>query len=325
MPSAHDFVAFASEKDSILDRIANIANVAQFVSFAPGPAPSVRHSRLRGYVHDYRFADAPHAVSALLALSPEGRVNIRSFRLELSKGGDFVYGLTSVNEVLARLNLLASSGWFTIVNETIDVNDGGVSGVALGSTIEFAPGDTPRCVDKPGSCRLPLSIADEILRTVYGFSPEIAAFSGQRTEFSIHPLRRGHRHDHTVVWEIEETVASLAKPKPAWPNRFSEFLGDKVFGLLVANSVGCRVPATTVIPRNVAPFSFGTRTGTNELWLRTAPRIQSPGHFPTSLGWRDPFKLVDSCESENGLEMLASIISQESCRRRVFRCRRMYV
>ena len=31
-------------------------------------------------------------------------------------------------------------GYFTIVNETIDVHDGGVSGVRLGTIVEFAPG-----------------------------------------------------------------------------------------------------------------------------------------------------------------------------------------
>jgi hypothetical protein len=50
---------------------------------------------------------------------------------------------------------LSLQGLHVIANETIDVHDGGVSGVVLGGTIEFAPDDTPRCVEEPGVTSLP--------------------------------------------------------------------------------------------------------------------------------------------------------------------------
>ena len=49
------------------------------------------------------------------------------------------------------MRTLAADGYFTIVNETVDTADGGVSGVVLGDIMEFAPLDTPRGVEKPGA------------------------------------------------------------------------------------------------------------------------------------------------------------------------------
>src|SRR4029453_19591588 len=74
-----------------------------------------------------------------------------------------------------------------------------------------------------------------------------------------------------------------------WPNRFSRFLGDKVFGLLVADLLGLPVPATTAVGRRVAPFSFGRPTGSGERWLRTCPAEPVPGRFLTQRGRRRPF------------------------------------
>ena len=50
---------------------------------------------------------------------------------------------------------LAGEGYLTIVNETIDIHDGGISGVALAGIVEFAPDDTPRAVEQPGVAALP--------------------------------------------------------------------------------------------------------------------------------------------------------------------------
>ncbi len=131
-------------KDEILDALARGANVAQFVSFGPDFAQS--HSRVRGFLPDHRFASPEEAVAVLLDRTPERSVNIRSFNPDSPKSREFLYGRTEAAEVLGELSRLASEGLWTIVNETIDVNDGGVSGVAFGDLLEFAPGDTPRCV-----------------------------------------------------------------------------------------------------------------------------------------------------------------------------------
>src|SRR5262249_31705721 len=94
-----------------------------------------------------------------------------------------------------------------------------------------------------------------------------------------------------------------------WPNRFSQLVGDKTFGLLVAHLIGLPVPRTTVISRRLAPFAFGTPTGTHEPWIRTAPTVQVPGKFTTRRGWTDPVALV-AREDPEGTD-LAAIIFQE--------------
>ena len=49
-----------------------------------------------------------------------------------------------------------------------------------------------------------------------------------------------------------------------WPNRFSDMLGDKTFGLIMADQIGLYVPRTMVLNRSVAPFTFGEPTGNPE-------------------------------------------------------------
>jgi hypothetical protein len=191
----------------------------------------------------------------------------------------------------------------------VDVNDGGVSGVALPGLIEFAPEDTPRCVEKPGTASLPREVGLSLLRRVYGFAPTLP-IGKWRTEFSIHPLSRGFRHEHTILWELEHDESETTGVRIVWPHRFSRFIGDKAFGLLIADVLGWAVPATTVISRPIAPFTFGRPTGTGEVWIRTCPREATPGRFTTHRGWLDPFRLLES-EDPGGTE-IASICSQES-------------
>lgn len=71
-------------------------------------------------------------------------VNIRSFHPDSMQGNEFIYGITDVETAVCHVERLASKGLYTIVNETIDVNDGGVSGVVQNNFIEFSPGVTPR-------------------------------------------------------------------------------------------------------------------------------------------------------------------------------------
>ncbi|HEV3495057.1 MAG TPA: hypothetical protein VHA34_01775, partial [Actinomycetes bacterium] len=206
-------------KDELLSRLAARANVAQFVSFGPGPDLPQRHSRLRGHAPDQRFATPAAAVGALLAQAPAGAVNVRSFRAGTSRGGPFSYGLTRRDDVLAILGARAGDGLYTIVNETVDIHDGGVSGVAQGGVVEFAPGDTPRSVESPGTVALAHGRAMALLSTVYGFTPDLDGSPGERVEFSLHPLAAGVRQTHTIVWEREPAgpASGSSSASTPWP------------------------------------------------------------------------------------------------------------
>ncbi|MCH3812478.1 hypothetical protein LZB82_09005, partial [Campylobacter jejuni] len=71
--------------------------------------------------------------------SPEARVNIRSYHPEDPRSREFVYGLETVEAALEAAERLVRERLFILVNETVDVTDGGVSGVVHGGIIEFAP------------------------------------------------------------------------------------------------------------------------------------------------------------------------------------------
>lgn len=295
-------------KDSVLAALSSHANVAQFVSFAPGNEPSIRYV----CIHDAARADittVEEGVAKLLHQSAEASVNVRAFDPHQPKSHEFIYGLTEAEAAVGHIRRLARTGLHTIVNETIDVGDGGVSGVAYGGVIEFAPEDTPRCVEKPGVASFPRRLGLRILETVYGFRPELDQPDDVRVEFSVHPTRRGVRSSHTILWEEEHTEPVRLGPKMNWPNRFSRFLGDKAFGLLVADAAGMAVPETTVVARRVAAFRFGTSTGSGEKWIRTCPVEPQPGLFTTHRGWLDPFALLER-EDPNG-NKIASVLAQE--------------
>jgi hypothetical protein len=297
-------------KDEMLRRLAEHANVAQFLSFGPGQELRQRHSCVRGHPPDHRFATPGDGVDALLALSAGGSVNVRSFQAGAPRGGPFTYGLTRRDDVLAVLRARAAAGLHTIANETVDIDDGGVSGVALGGMVEFAPGDTPRSVERPGTVALGHGAALALLRTVYGFTPDLDDRPGERVEFSVHPLVAGVRQTHTILWETGPAdPAALTPRRLTWPNRFSRLLGDKAFGLLVADLLGLPVPATTVVGRRVAPFRLGRPTGGGEPWLRTCPAEPVPGRFPTRRGWRDPFALL-AAEDPSGADLVA-VLAQD--------------
>lgn len=294
-------------KDEILDALSARANVAQFVSF--DPQLRQRFAWIRGHEPNASFPSLEAAVAAMLDSAPEGSVNIRSFEPHDPKSREFIYGRRSADRVVADLRRLAGEGLHTIVNETVDVDDGGVSGVAYGNVVEFAPGDTPRAVEKPGTAALTREMADRVFRTVYGFAPALPERPELRVEFSIHPLRRGYRYDHTIVWEIEELAEPPAEAHVGWPNLFSRMLGDKAYGLLVAHALGLRVPRTQAFPRRVAPFSFGSDTGQAEPWIRTCPTVQQPGRFTTRRGWTDPYRLMQDEDPEG--TAIASILAQQ--------------
>ncbi|MCU0286742.1 MAG: hypothetical protein MUF15_10110 [Acidobacteria bacterium] len=306
----------AHYKDAILDRLALIGNVAQFVSFDLNEELTQRFSQVIGFKPNHRFAEPRKAVENLLESSPEGTVNIRSFQPGNPKGGPLIYGLNNIDDIMQILLQNAAGHKISIVNETIDINDGGVSGVTFGQIIEFSPWDTPKCVDKAGVCSLPRKLGLRVLESVYGFHPALNFPPSYRVEFSIHPRRRGLRQGHTILWELEEVNTTELEPEINWPNNFSRMLGDKVFGLLIADAIGLPVPLAIVIPRDMAPFTFGRKTGTFESWIRTCPGERVPGKYPTYFGWCDPFKLMAEedakCANETNSIRIMSVLAQQA-------------
>jgi hypothetical protein len=302
-------------KDEILDRLAEVGNVAQFVALRPERGClSQSYNRISGRSPNEPFPTAREAIAALLAGSVDGTINVRSYVPDDPRSREFVYALPTVDAAFAAVERLAAEGLHLIVNETVDIGDGGVSGVVQGGTIEFSPDDTPRCVEKPGTASLPFDSGVAMLATVYGFRPSLESAPGERTEFSIHPRARGWRGSHTLLWEHETGVSAVVAASLRWPNRFSRMLGDKAFGLLVADRIGLAVPRTLVIGRRVAPFTFGRPTGSAEFWTRTCPHEPQPGLYATVKGWVDPFKLL-SAEDGSGTA-IASVLRQDAVRAR---------
>lgn len=301
-------------KDRSLDRLAVSGNIAQFVSFTPSSrGPEQAYLRVIGREPNQHFSTSREAVNALLNSALEGKVNVRSYEPESPRSREFVYGLDSVDQVMATLDRLTSEGLHTIVNETVNIADGGVSGVVQGGIIEFAPDDTPRCVEKAGTASLALELGLRLIEIVYGFRPDLGD-GGGRTEFSIHPRPCGWRGTRTLLWEHEEDESQVEEASPKWPNLFSRHIGDKAYGLLMAHLAGQLVPDTLVISRRIAPFRFGSDTNSNETWLRTCPVEQVPGLFTTHRGWLDPFRLIAE-EDPTGTQ-IASVLAQAGVRAR---------
>jgi hypothetical protein len=299
----------ALRKDESLEFMAARGmNVAQFVSFTPERGrPHLAFVRLCDWNANNK-ASIRSILEALLERSSDRSVNVRSYEPHDSKSREFIYGIKSVDQAVEAVNRLSGEGLHTIVNETIDVRDGGVSGVLMGNIVEFSPDDTPRCVEKPGTASLPRGIGRDVLATVYDLSIDFPVPFASRLEFSVHPRPRGWRRMNLVMWEFSEDYVGHLKPEVKWPNNFSRMIGDKAFGLLVADQFGLPVPHTTVINRRIAPFSFGRDTGWSERWLRTAPPEQVPGLFTTHRGWIDPFFLLREEDPEGA--KISSVLSQ---------------
>src|SRR5438046_2939225 len=125
-------------KDQSLNELAESGNVAQFVSFAPscGGGPEQTHSRIWRYPPNHRFASPAEAIRALLASAPDHSINLRSFTPANPRSREFLYRLTEPKKAIDQLQRLIKEGLFVIANETVDVSDGGVSGVIEGGVIE---------------------------------------------------------------------------------------------------------------------------------------------------------------------------------------------
>lgn len=307
-------------KDDILfNLIQQGYNVAQFIGIDSVDIYNPRHVYING-LDSHKQYTLKELIVELINRSKSKYVNIRSYQVNNMKGNRFVYkkGIDDIDEIMYIIQENAQNGLESIVNENIDISDGGVSGVLLSNIVEFSPNDTPRCVEKEGVCSLDREIGLEMLEKVYGFSlKKLKKISPtQRVEFSIHPQRQGIKQEHVIFWEMEDVGWVQTTSQLNIPNNFSRYIGDKVFGLLLADCMDIPVPKSTVINRSVAPFNFGKDTGCNEVWIRTAPSKKLGGYYDTFFGWVDPFELInsnenriDSCEDDCNIP---SLISQKS-------------
>lgn len=295
-------------KDEGLDRLADSGNnVAQFVSYDDNG--NQRFSRVQGKPANFRFLDQHDAVDYMLTNNSEHRVNVRSYDPQTPESRPFTMHHDNVDEVLGVLNARRNEGLHTIVNEDVNNMDGGVSGVVFGNMVEFVPFETPRGVEKGGTAQFTRDMGSDIIAKVYGITPIFSDDRNERREFTITTLRSGVRNEHTLVWEIRQADGAPETAETRWPNKFSTMLGDKTFGLLMAEQIGLRVPHTQVFNRTIAPFSFGQETGTRDYWMRTAPNAQTPGLYSTTHGWVDPFEIMKNEDPEG--DKIASILSQE--------------
>jgi len=243
-------------------------------------------------------------------------VNIRSFLPDKPDGNPFCMGrkgFETPEKIAVKVRELISQGFHIILNEEIDVNDGGFSGVLLGNVAEFATRDVPRCVEKPGCAVLSRLRMLDLARRVYSHRIKIPYDRGYRVEFSVHPGPVGYGREHQILWQVENTERGreVPEPKPYWPNRVSEDMGDKAYGLLIASIYGFWVPYTRVVGRVIPPFEFGEKTDSPEhCWRRTCPKVQQPGLFTTKHGQVDPFALMQK-EDPEGTQIAAFIFQDD--------------
>lgn len=301
-------------KDEVLDCIAQDgSNVAQFVSY--GPNSKQRFHRIEGLRPDQKFDSIEEAIRAMYRANASC-VNIRTFLPDKPDGNPFLWGprlgFGDVNKAAAAAREMIRKGYYIIINEEIDIMDGGFSGVLLGDWLEFASKDIPRCVEKPGCTTLSRSLGFSLIEAVYGFYPTIPYGEHCRVELTICPNPVGYRKERLVIWQVEDMSSTTlpAAPTPSWPNRYSKDMGDKTFGLLMAHLLGFPVPYTHVFGRLIPHFAFGRHTNSNESgWLRTCPSEQEPGRFTTKKGWCDPFKLTQTEDPEG--KSISSVLWQE--------------
>lgn len=247
----------------------------------------------------FRASEAinPQLIRELLIKSRNNRVNVRSYTDDLSsKSNPFVYGLYHIDDVLDEVAKLRQQGYNIIVNETIDKDDGGVSGVIYNGIMEFAPRETPRTVEKSdGIARLPSKLGLNLLKKVYNFGKYdvdldilVDNLKDIRTEFSVHPT--GNK---LTVWDLEPSFTNTNyKCRISTESRMSELIGHKTFGLLVADCLGLKVPKTRVKNVYIPDFEFGGLEGEG-VFTRTAPSDRTPGKFATMEGYCDSSILMN--------------------------------
>lgn len=293
-------------KDVRLAQLSEQYNVAQFISW---DGTGLRQFRVHGADLVETSRTLQNAVAQLLDASSAGRVNIRTFADARSRSHPFVYGLSTVADIVARAEEFIWAGYVCIINETVPLDDGGVSGVLMGELVEFAPGRTPRAVEEAGTAAAPRELAQRLLATVYGVDLAHIRRPDRRVEFSVHPSPVGLRREKILVWEESQAYWRPEGRFGEWTNMFSRHLGDKTYGLVLADALGCHVPHTVAVPRRLPLFAFGRPPGSGERWIRTAPVERAAGKYTTVRGWVDPFHLLMN-EDPNG-DCIASVLVQD--------------
>lgn len=298
-------------KDEVLNSLAETGNVAQFVSFSP--AKEQRFSRICSYAPNQKFSSPSNAITSLLNNSPEKAVSIRTFLPDRPQGNPFVLKVESIDDIIKYITDFTDKSYYVIVNESLDANDGGVSGVFQGGCAEFAPGVTPRFVEQSGDNQvLPTRIAIEMLNIVYKADVDWKDFSDNtmRYEFSYHPRPRGYLQKKITLWERQQNKI-IIEPRYQWPCAYSKYIGDKAYGLLLAHVFGFLVPKTTVYIRNnkIEPFTFGSETGTDKKWTRTCPSIPTPGKYSTVRDIAVPWAIMDKDDPDR--QNITSCIIQD--------------
>ncbi|MDP2630046.1 MAG: hypothetical protein Q8P56_01435, partial [Candidatus Uhrbacteria bacterium] len=244
-------------KDEVMkDLTERGVNVASFISF--GPDGAQRFCRVRGLNPNRPFSDYESAIRAMYNTDYISLVNVRTFLPEKPDGNPFFlgakYGFEDPAKAARYVADQVQKGFFVIVNEDIPADNGGFSGVAMGDTVEFAACETPRCVDKQDEiacAKLSLNLTRRLVHTVYGFDFILPFSPAFRVEFSVHPGPVGYFGTKLTIWQAEEMFAPQTKPVPVWPNRYSVHMGEKAFGLLMADINDFPVPRTTVFGRKI--------------------------------------------------------------------------
>lgn len=316
-------------------------NIAQFVSFFPaGSDEEIRFIRTQTCSMNYPKMPIEEAIGILMQTAIDKTLNIRTFTPTQHQGNPFIYEIESAEEVVAKVKELTAAGYYVIAHETIDVNDGGVSGVISHDHVECAPGHTPRLVENcPGGAAVfTTDEFSQVLDVIYGdmvkfewekFTSKVDT-EHDRIEFSIHPRRLGLFAKNYLAWEVaaekwDSDVANTLRSKTKqWPNALSRLIGDKAYGLLMADTVlrlipmvaslvgRLAIPKTTVFCKHpaVGIFQFGDNTGTRNVWTRTCPKEQIPGKHPTFRQWTDPYRLLFD-DALSGGELASCIVQDE--------------
>ena len=300
-------------KDEGIFNLSNNFNVARFVSFENKLPLKIRYCVLDD---NYQTNNPKEAIDFLL--NKCSKVNVRSFDPEKPEGNPFIQNLKSTNDVLNCIEkLIKQKNLYIIVNESIDEHDGGISGVYFNNVIEFSPDATPRCVDSNNikTTLLPYNLSKKIIDSIYGVTPDFSNFKDTRIEFSIHPNKCGFKNSNTIIWQIEEKKnTNNIKINISWPTNFSKMIGDKTFGLLIADSINLNVPETTVFNNRLNPFSFGNKTSLNGVRTRTCPEIKEPGYYPSYKSFVDPINLLKTLNKNKpqNITEVKSVIIQNS-------------
>ena len=290
-------------KDLKLYELSKSFNTALFASF--GPDLVLRHTNFAIEISHYKFI-----LSKLLRISGTNCISIRSFLPDKFSGNPFYHRESNFNAAVEKLESLAAQGYYTIINESTD-DQQAFSGSVRGDVLDVVFGTTPRGVETSANTTLPRDIGFKLLEKITNFKiPKLPRNS--RIEFTILPYSTGHLKSRFLVWEQDDTKYEDSEPvRLLWPNNLSRLIGDKAFGLLVADILRHNVPATTCMVRDqiISPFCFGEKCGIiKNYWTRTCPKEPVPGKYDTYPYFVDPVELM--CDKDPEDKDLVSCLIQ---------------